>query len=60
MEEKLRKTKIVCTLGPASGSEQVITEMMRAGMNVARFNFSHGTHKTHKEQIDKVKNFVLN
>lgn len=48
----MRKTKIVCTLGPASSSEEVIAEMLRAGMNVARFNFSHGTHESHAELID--------
>ncbi|HBL85221.1 MAG: pyruvate kinase [Clostridiales bacterium GWF2_38_85] len=51
----MRKTKIVCTLGPASSSEQIITEMMLAGMNVARLNFSHGTHETQKLQIEKIK-----
>lgn len=51
----MRKTKIVCTLGPSSNSEKTIKEMMLAGMNVARMNFSHGTHESHKETIDKVK-----
>ena len=43
-----RKTKIICTLGPASESEQMIRELMLAGMNVARLNFSHGTHEEQK------------
>ncbi|HAN20170.1 MAG TPA: pyruvate kinase, partial [Clostridiales bacterium] len=51
----MRKTKIVCTLGPASSSEVTIAEMMKAGMNVARLNFSHGTHEAHMEQIIKIK-----
>ncbi|MBQ7475756.1 MAG: pyruvate kinase [Clostridia bacterium] len=49
------KTKIVCTLGPATDSEEMISEMIRAGMNVARLNFSHGTHEEHKKKIDAVK-----
>jgi pyruvate kinase len=51
----MKKTKIVCTLGPASSSEEVIEKMLRSGMNVARFNFSHGTHEYHKELMDTVK-----
>lgn len=49
------KTKIVCTLGPATDTEEKITEMIKAGMNVARLNFSHGTHEEHKAKIDAVK-----
>ncbi|MBE6723833.1 MAG: pyruvate kinase [Ruminococcaceae bacterium] len=49
------KTKIVCTLGPASNSPEMIEKMIRAGMNVARLNFSHGTHEKHAEVIDRIK-----
>ena len=51
----MRKTKIVCTIGPACADEAVLREMCRVGMNVARLNFSHGTHEDHKENIDKLK-----
>ncbi|MDD2955598.1 MAG: pyruvate kinase [Oscillospiraceae bacterium] len=51
----MRKTKIVCTLGPASDSEERIRELMLVGMNVARFNFSHGSHEEHKKKFDIVK-----
>ena len=50
----MRKTKIICTLGPASEDDQTITELMKAGMNVARFNFSHGSHEEHKAKFEKV------
>ena len=49
------KTKIVCTLGPSSNSYDMIEKMIRAGMNVARLNFSHGTHEEHAEVIDRIK-----
>ncbi|MBQ4353644.1 MAG: pyruvate kinase [Clostridia bacterium] len=49
------KTKIVCTLGPASDSAEMIEQMARAGMNVARLNFSHGTHEAHAEVIARIK-----
>ncbi len=51
----MRKTKIVCTLGPACSDENTVREMALAGMNVARLNFSHGTHEQHKKYIDTVK-----
>ena len=51
----MRKTKIICTLGPASESEEIIEKLCLAGMNVARFNFSHGTHEWHKTVMDRVK-----
>lgn len=50
----MRKTKIICTIGPASESEERLKELMLAGMNVARFNFSHGTHEEHKKKFDRV------
>lgn len=50
----MRKTKIICTIGPASESEDKLRELMLAGMNVARFNFSHGTHEEHKKKFDRV------
>lgn len=50
----MRKTKIVCTIGPASESEEKLRELMLAGMNVARFNFSHGTQESQKEKYDRV------
>ncbi|MDE7130370.1 MAG: pyruvate kinase [Lachnospiraceae bacterium] len=51
----MRKTKIVCTLGPATDNEDVLRQMMLEGMNVARCNFSHGTYEDHKKRMDMVK-----
>ncbi|MCR5738137.1 MAG: pyruvate kinase [Eubacterium sp.] len=51
----MRKTKIVCTIGPSSGNEKTLREMCLAGMNVARLNFSHGTHEEKQEKIDLIK-----
>ena len=50
----MRKTKIVCTMGPATEDDKVLRELMRAGMAVARFNFSHGTHDMHKKMLERV------
>ena len=51
----MRKTKIVCTLGPATNDKETIKKVVEAGMNVARFNFSHGDHAEHKERFDLVR-----
>ena len=51
----MRKTKIICTIGPSCSDEQTLREMMLAGMNVARLNFSHGTHEDHLEKINLIK-----
>ncbi len=51
----MRKTKIVCTIGPACEDEKTLTEMCLAGMNVARLNFSHGTHEDHLKKINTIK-----
>ena len=51
----MRKTKIVCTIGPASSDPKIFTEMCKAGLNVARLNFSHGTHPEHLEKLNMIK-----
>lgn len=51
----MRKTKIICTVGPACADEETIRGMCEAGMNVARLNFSHGTHEYHQHSIDILK-----
>ena len=51
----MRKTKIVCTIGPASESEETLIAMCRAGMNTARLNFSHGSHEEHHRRIELIK-----
>ena len=50
----MRKTKIVCTIGPATDDDKILREMMLAGMNVARFNFSHGDYDIHKKRFEQV------
>lgn len=52
---RVPKTKIVCTLGPASRSVPMAEKLLRAGMNVARFNFSHGTHEYHQETLNNLR-----
>ncbi len=51
----MRKTKIICTIGPASENEKTFTQMCQAGLNVARLNFSHGSYEEHQKKIDMIK-----
>ena len=51
----MRRTKIVCTLGPSTDKEEVLRNLMKNGMNVARMNFSHGTHEEQKARLDMIK-----
>ena len=51
----MRKTKIVCTIGPASESPEMLEKLCLAGMNVARLNFSHGSHEEHKRRIENIR-----
>ncbi len=51
----MRKTKIVCTIGPTSQGEEIFKEIVKSGLNVARLNFSHGNHEEHKERINVIK-----
>ncbi|MBR1811578.1 MAG: pyruvate kinase [Clostridia bacterium] len=51
----MRKTKIVCTVGPSTDSDAVMRELIRSGMNVARFNFSHGDYATHQQRFEQIK-----
>jgi len=53
--KSMRRTKIVCTLGPSTDNEEVLRQMMLEGMDVARMNFSHGTHEEQKKRLDAVK-----
>lgn len=52
----MKKTKIVCTLGPSSQTEEMIEKLVLNGMNIARLNFSHGTHESHLDLINKIRN----
>ena len=51
----MRKTKVICTIGSACEDANVLSEMCYAGMNVARLNFSHGSHEEHQKKIDLIK-----
>ena len=53
--KQIRKTKIICTLGPATETPEMVTKLAEAGMNIVRLNFSHGDHKTHGERIKMVR-----
>ena len=55
MLNNIKRTKIVCTLGPASDKEEILRELVKSGLNVARMNFSHGSHEEHKGRMDIVK-----
>ena len=56
---RLRRAKIICTIGPACDSEEMILALMRAGMDVARLNFSHGTHPEHARRIQRLRNAAV-
>ena len=51
----MKRTKIVCTMGPASADVEIVKKMIKSGMNVARFNMSHGNHESHRKLINIVK-----
>src|SRR5439155_890615 len=55
----MRRAKIVCTLGPASTSQEMMEKLLDAGMDVARLNFSHGSHEQHKDVIDRIRTASL-
>lgn len=54
-DKTMRKTKIVCTIGPASESPEMLEKLIEAGMNVARLNFSHGNHEEHANRIAAIR-----
>ena len=51
----LKRTKVVCTMGPSCWDEQTIIGLLDSGMNIARLNFSHGDHKTHKKTLENIR-----
>ena len=51
----MRKTKIICTLGPSTDKDGVLEQLVMEGMNIARFNFSHGTYEEQKKRLDNLK-----
>ena len=51
----MKRTKIICTLGPATDKGNVLEQLIKNGMNIARFNFSHGSHEEHKGRMNKLK-----
>ena len=55
VKEKFCKTKIICTLGPACDNEETVRQLIKEGLDGARFNFSHGTHPEHKERIERFR-----
>ena len=59
MRISMRKTKIICTIGPSCANEEMLTRMIISGMNVARLNFSHGTHESHADMIRMIRNAAL-
>ena len=55
MHSMYRNTKIICTIGPATESQKMIEQLVKNGMNIARLNFSHGTHQYHKTLIQNIR-----
>ena len=59
MKNDLKRTKVVCTIGPASANEKRLEAMVKAGMNVCRLNFSHGTHENHADLIALISRVAM-
>jgi len=55
----MKKTKIVCTIGPKTESEEMLTKLLDAGMNVMRLNFSHGAYEEHGQRIQNIRNVMV-